>query len=169
MKRYIGTKLILAKPMNKAEYNEYRNWPMPADEDPNEHGYLIEYQDGGQPNDPRHVGYISWTPANVFRRAYRDRGSGLSFGQAIEALRIGKRVSRAGWNGKEMFIYYVGPGRYPPTTVAGRQIADKHKDGLVPYAPYLAMKTMQDEVVPWLASQTDMLAEDWLVLDSVFS
>jgi hypothetical protein len=71
-------------------------------------------------------------------------------------MKIGKRVGRAGWNGKGMYLYYVPANRYPPTTVAGREIADQHTDGLVPYAAYIAMKTVQNEVVPWLASQTDV-------------
>lgn len=68
---YEGTKQVLAWPMNKDEYNKYRDWTTPPDEGPNEPGYLIEYLDGGKRNDPRHPGYISWTPADVFDRTYK--------------------------------------------------------------------------------------------------
>ena len=70
MNKYLGTKEVSAKPMTRGEYNEYRGWQIPENEDPNEQGYLIEYQDGGKSNDSRHAGYISWSPADVFNRAY---------------------------------------------------------------------------------------------------
>ena len=70
MNKYLGTKEVSAKPMTRGEYNDYRGWQIPENEDPNEQGYLIEYQDGGKSNDSRHAGYISWSPADVFNRAY---------------------------------------------------------------------------------------------------
>lgn len=71
MQLYEGTKRLRARPMNKGEYNIYRGWTIPANEDPLEQGYLVEYEDGGKANDSRHVGYISWSPANVFERTYK--------------------------------------------------------------------------------------------------
>lgn len=75
MPLYQGTKRMKARPMTKAEYNGYRNWHTPEGEDPNEQGYFVEYVDGGKANDERHEGYISWSPADVFERAYRPCGS----------------------------------------------------------------------------------------------
>ena len=91
----------------------------------------------------------------------------MSFGDALNALKNGKKVARKGWNGKEagkdMFIYYVPAGNYKPCTkVAERLVND---EGLVPYAPYIAMKTAQGYVVPWLASQTDILSDDWDIIE----
>lgn len=86
-----------------------------------------------------------------------------SFGQAIETLRRGFMVARAGWNGKGMFLYYVPEGAYPARTTAAKTIADA--DDKVSYGAYIAMKTAQGNVVPWLASQTDMLATDWYLVD----
>lgn len=163
MKPCIGTKLVDARKMTRGEYNQYRGWQIPADEDPAEPGYLIEYKDGGKPNDSRHNGYISWTPASVFEQSYRSANA-LTFGMAVEAMKAGHRVTRVGWNGKGMYLYLVGPGRYPPSTPAGRAISERYKDGLVPYRPYIAMLTVDGDVVPWTASQTDVLAEDWTVL-----
>lgn len=79
MKTYTGTKTVHATPMNRADYNEYRNWQLPADEDGADEGYLVEYTDGGKPNDSRHAGYISWSPKAQFDAAYIDMGdvSGL--------------------------------------------------------------------------------------------
>ncbi|WP_440111824.1 crAss001_48 related protein [Acidovorax sp. BL-A-41-H1] len=67
---YEGTKRVHATPMNRGDYNEYRGWQMPADENPADEGYLVEYVDGGKANDSRHAGYISWSPRDVFERAY---------------------------------------------------------------------------------------------------
>ena len=83
------------------------------------------------------------------------------FSTALTELKAGERVSREGWNGKRMFIYLVGPGRYPPSTPSGDAIAEQQPDNLVPYRPYLAMKTVDGDVVPWAATQTDLLADDW--------
>ncbi|PEJ48395.1 hypothetical protein COM34_14085 [Bacillus wiedmannii] len=86
----------------------------------------------------------------------------MNFGQAIEALKQGKKVARKGWNGKEMFLYYVPSASYPPSTDIAKE-AFGGQD--VPYGAYIAMKTAQGNIVPWLVSQTDMLVEDWEVID----
>lgn len=86
----------------------------------------------------------------------------LDFGKAVRAMRYGNKIARAGWNGKGMYLYYVPANSYPAQT----DIAKTHgwPDNLVPYGAYIAMKTAQDNVVPWLASQTDVLAEDWEIV-----
>lgn len=71
MKLYEGTKRLTARPMTRGDYNAYRGWAVPANEDPGDAGYLVEYQDGGKANDSRHAGYISWSPADVFERSYK--------------------------------------------------------------------------------------------------
>ena len=68
---YEGTKRLYAKPMTRGEYNAYRGWAVPADENPADDGYLVEYVDGGKANDSRHAGYISWSPKDVFERSYK--------------------------------------------------------------------------------------------------
>lgn len=68
----------------------------------------------------------------------------MNFGDAISALKEGKFVSREGWNGKNMWL--------------GLQRPDAHSKMSL---PYIFMCTAQGDLVPWLASQTDMLAEDW--------
>lgn len=96
----------------------------------------------------------------------------MNFGQALECLRAGQRVERAGWNGKGMWLYFVPANSYPAQTEVAKEYWSKvpgtvtHENGmpLVPYGAYIAMKTAQENVVPWLASQTDVLAEDWLSL-----
>lgn len=94
----------------------------------------------------------------------------LSFSDALIALKAGKKVCREGWNGKGMFLYHVPENRYPAVTPIGREIAfattpeKQESDGKVPYGAYIAMKTAQNNVVPWLASQTDLLSEDWEII-----
>ena len=117
-----------------------------------EDGYKVRYPDG----------YESWSPKGVFEEAYRPTDC-MSFGLAIEAMKKGKKVSRRGWNGKGMFLYYVPEGRYPARTDAAKSIAEE--DGKVDYGAYIAMKTAQGNIVPWLASQTVMLADDWEVVE----
>lgn len=70
------------------------------------------------------------------------------FGGALQALKEGKRMERKGWNGKGMYICLQKPDAHSANTL-----------------PYIWMRTVQGDRVPWLASQTDMLAEDWVVAE----
>jgi hypothetical protein len=151
MKRFIGTKIIKATPMTRLAYNQLRGWTLPANENGEDAGYLVEYTDGGKPNLEGYAGYVSWSPAEQFDNAYRET-SGLTFGLAIEALKKGHKVARAGWNGKGMFLFLVpGSTIYPEGTT-------------INYCPHIDMKTADEKVVPWLASQTDVLADDWAIV-----
>ena len=162
MKTYIGTKIIQAMPMTRLASNEMRDWTLPADENGDDAGYLVEYLDGGRSNHPNHVGYISWSPADVFDRAYRP-STGLTFGMALEALKLGERVARAGWNGAGQFVYLVPAASYPAQTGAAK--AHFGADALVPYRAYLALKTAQGDIATWAPSCSDALAEDWQIVE----
>ena len=169
MQLHIGTKIVTAQPMTRQAYNDYRGWTLPADEDGADAGYLVEYQDGGKPNHPSHVGYISWSPKAQFDAAYRPT-TGISFGLAIEALKAGKRVARAGWNGKGMWLVLV-PGTKDVALRAGTPYEKALGD--VPPIEILSHIDMwttnafgRRAMLPgWLASQTDMLADDWGVIE----
>lgn len=154
---HIGTKAVLTLAMTRQEYNDYRDWKLPDDEQhlANEQGFLVEYMDGGRANHKDHVGYISWSPKDVFEQSYKPNGS-FSFGDAVELLKAGKRVARSGWNGKGMWLTLVKANAY--------DVGIRSMGGATKLLPYIAMKTVQDELVPWLASQTDMLAEDWMII-----
>ena len=71
MQKFVGRKNVLAEPMTRLAYNEYRGWELPADENGADEGMLVEYIDGGKANDHRHDGYISWSPKEVFVNAYK--------------------------------------------------------------------------------------------------
>lgn len=70
-----------------------------------------------------------------------------TFGHALEALQSGQRATRAGWNGGGQWLELQRPNRYSKMT-----------------KPYIFIKTAQGDLVPWLASQTDLLARDWAVI-----
>jgi hypothetical protein len=89
----------------------------------------------------------------------------MTFGQAIEALKAGQKVARAGWNGKGMFLYHVPAAAYPAHRNPQGTMVGVFPNDMVPYCAYIAMKTAQNNVVPWLASQTDVLAEDWSIIE----
>ena len=170
MQRYIGTKVIDARPMTRAEYNEYRGWQLPADENGADAGMLVEYADGGQANDARHQGYISWSPMEVFHRAYHP-AKGMTFGLALEALKAGKRVARAGWNGKGMWLALSGALEPREVKAADFWSPNNAKyaaavGGSAKVLPCITMKTATGEILMgWLASQTDLLAEDWSIVE----
>lgn len=160
---FIGTKQVTALAMTRLAYNQYRGSELPADENGADEGYLVEYLDGGKPNHPAHVGYISWSPKAQFDAAYRPV-SGLTFGLAVEALKQGKRVARVGWNGKGMFLFLVAGSRFQ---VNRPPLLGIYPEGTtIDYCPHIDMRTADGKIVPWLASQTDVLAEDWVVVDA---
>lgn len=168
MKQFLGTKQILARPMTFGEYFAYRSGAInPESHAPEDAGYLVEYLDSGKPNHPGHAGYISWSPKEVFERAYRPV-DGLTFGLAIEALKAGKRVARAGWNGKGMYLWLL-----PAATVKAEWCREAHlkavveqNGGEIEALGSIRMMTADRKVLTgWLASQTDMLAEDWTIID----
>jgi len=72
----------------------------------------------------------------------------MRIGRAIEAMLRGYRVARLGWNGKNMWIALQEPDENSKMTL-----------------PYVYMKTAKDELVPWLCSQSDLLATDWITVD----
>lgn len=161
MKRYIGVKQINAMPMTRSAYNALRGWAVPADENPDDEGYLVEYIDGGKANHQDFSGYISWSPKDVFERAY-SQTVGMTFGLAVEALKLGAKVARTGWNGSGMFAYYVPANSYQAQT----GIAKAHfgENAMVPYRAYIALKTAQGDVATWAPSCSDVLAEDWVIV-----
>jgi hypothetical protein len=93
---------------------------------------------------------------------YRELG-GLVFGDAIHYLKQGRKVARQGWNGKGMFLFLVDGSTFK---VNRPPLLGIYEEGTeVKYHAHIDMKTADGQVVPWSASQTDMLSSDWVVLD----
>lgn len=148
MKRYIGTKIIHAEPQVEHHAGEPRE------------GYKVVYADG----------YTSWSPKDVFEEAYRP-ANGLTFGLAIEALKQGLQVARAGWNGKGMWLVLV-PGTPTAQLKPGTPYSNALGMDSCEILPHIDMWTVNASgrraMLPgWVASQTDMLAEDWMVVEAV--
>lgn len=158
---FYGTKKIRAKEMNRLEYCRFRGWQVPADENPLDEGYLVEYLNGGPANVVGFENYVSWSPKDVFERAYQASGN-LSFGHAMVALEEGLKVARSGWNGKGMFLFLVPGSTFK---VNRPPLMGIYPEGTeIKYHSHVDMKTATDEVVPWLCSQTDMQAKDWCIV-----
>lgn len=155
--KYIRMHMVDAEPMTRGDYNKSRGWEIPSDENPIDEGFKVVYPDG----------YVSWCPKAQFEAAARPC-EGMTFGMAIEAMKRGKKVSRKGWNGKGMYIWVM-----PGSTVKGcNQITDPHlaaidkSEGEIRFLGSLRMRTATGDVLTgWLASQTDMLAEDWEIVE----
>ena len=158
--KYIRMQKVDAEPMTRGEYNKFRGWMNLEDENPADAGYKVTYPDG----------YVSWCPKAQFEEDYRPC-DGMTFGMAIEAMKSGKKVARRGWNGKGMCLcvpFCDGPKEIPATGIWGKPNAEyaEQNGGTVKVMPYVTMKTADGSIVMgWLASQTDMLSEDWEVVE----
>lgn len=138
-KQYVGLKTVLA-------------WPETKD---GKEGYAVQYLDG----------YQSWSPKEVFEEAYRE-STGVSFSIALEAVKRGSRISRYGWNGKNMFVVYQKG--YPEGIPCNEQTAeawDLYPGDLFKCNPYLQIKQMDGSHSMWVPSIGDVLAEDWCILN----
>ncbi len=154
--------------MTLGAYNLKRGWQIPENENPEREGFFIEYPDG----------YISWSPKEVFEEAYRETNKGLTFGHAIEALKKGLKVSREGWNGKGMFIFMQIPAIIDGSIIPKMQsLPNSVKEQFqkrfdldpanaqIKYKNQLAMVYPDNTIYGWVASPSDVLEEDWCILD----
>ena len=149
--------------MTRLEYNQFRGWELPADENGADEGFLVEYVDGGKANTAEYTGYVSWSPKDVFENTYRATKEGLPFSMVLDLVRNqGARAARKGWNGKGMFIFLVPGSTFTVNREPLLSILGEGKE--VKYHGHIDMKTADGMIVPWLASQTDILADDWMVI-----
>jgi hypothetical protein len=86
----------------------------------------------------------------------------MEFGHALAHLKDGDFIQRKGWNGKGMYIFLIGIDM-THKNIGGWTYTNGRNDNY-PLLPFIAMKTADEKVVPWLASQTDILADDWQVV-----
>lgn len=155
MDQYIGTKLVEAEPAYRVSNDRAHHIIVtdPADAFANypqvEEGYRVRYQDG----------YESWSPKDVFEEAYR-RTDAMTFGMAIEAARKGKRIARKGWNGKGQYVELATGISYVNPT--GEIINASHE--VIGNRAFAFVGTSGVQM-GWLASQADMLAEDWVIIE----
>lgn len=159
MKQYIGTKMIMAAPAVRLDDGKgnvrvelLSSNPMPLPGDIVDMGYKVVYPDG----------YESWLPQDVFEAAYCPT-DGMNFGLAIEAAKQGKKIARKGWNGKGMYVFLADNVEFH--TDADISEFKGATDGVY-VADMLVLRTAQGNMQPgWLASQADMLADDWYIVE----
>lgn len=152
MKQYIGSKVVQAELMCQSAWYAENNWAIPPWEGWDGEGYKVRYEDG----------YESWSPKEAFEAAYR-RTDGMSFGLALEAAKKGFRIARKGWNGKGMYVFLADEMDFH--TYA--DLSEFEENG-VKVLDCLCMRTADGNICPgWLASQTDMLADDWRIIERI--
>ena len=145
-KQYCGTQIVLAKPVTDIQVDTEKGWPIAIGRIEKE-GYLMELPDG----------HKNWVQKNYFERNYNSTES-MTFGLAIEAMKKGFRVSRKGWNGKSQFIELATSISYMTTDGA---LCNPCHDNIGNKA--IAFVGTSGTQLGWLASQADMLADDWQV------
>ena len=137
MQQYIGTKIIHAEPQQRGGINGL------------EDGYKVVYSDG----------YVSWAPKDVFEEAYRPTDA-MNFGLAIEAMKMGFKCARQGWNGKNQYVELATCISYKN---GDNDIVNVEHCNIGNKA--LAFVGTSGVQMGWLASQADMLADDWCFVE----
>lgn len=148
----------------------YKGWGITHE---NDECYLIPTLEGTHRMTPADVlitgvkGEIYPCKRDIFEATYEPErlcnALGLSFGAALNFLKEGRKLARAGWNGKGMFVFLVPGSTFK---VNRAPLLGIYPEGTeIRYHAHVDMKTADGQVVPWLASQTDLLAEDWQLVD----
>ena len=86
----------------------------------------------------------------------------MNFSEALDLIKIGERAARAGWNGKNMFVFLVPGSVFEVNRAPLLGIYPLGTE--INYQAHIDMKTADGTIVPWLASQSDLLADDWGIL-----
>ena len=158
MNKYIIEQVVEAVAMT---YGQARNsvglTRFPNNIGPNVEGYYVKYPDG----------ISEWIHKDEFENKFKPANN-MTFGQALEAMKKGLNVARKGWNGKGMYLWIL-----PAASVKAEWCKEPHlkmlaeqNGGEVECLGSVRMKTADGKVLTgWLASQTDMLSDDWVVVD----
>lgn len=86
----------------------------------------------------------------------------MNFSDALADVKKGGKAARANWNGKDMFIFLVPGSNFE---VNRPPLLGIYPEGTaISYRPHIDMKTVDGEIVPWIASQTDLLEDDWFIV-----
>jgi hypothetical protein len=160
MKKYIGTKVIMAEPMTMTEAQKVLDReikPATVEED----GYLVEYKDG----------YKSWSPKSVFDEAYSEANS-IGFGGAITLLKAGFAIRRKGWNGKGLFIVKQVPSHIEGDIIpkmqslpqSAKNILMSRENPHIDYTNQMLIINPDGRADSWVPSVSDVFAEDWEVV-----
>jgi hypothetical protein len=142
MRKYIAVKIVEAEPETKD----------------GKEGYKVVYPK--EPDQPK--GYVSWCPKEVFERHNRETEA-MPFSLAIEAVKQGKRIARKGWNEKNQYVFLIPDYNFKREGIPALE-TDSRED--VTFWGCLCIMTTCGKVqMGWLASQGDMLADDWYIVE----
>jgi hypothetical protein len=139
MKTYIGVKIVQAEPEIKD----------------GKEGYVVSYIEDAKDGKV----YSSWCPKDIFLRHNREiADDGIPFSKALEALKKGAKVARKSWNGKGMWIRLFSRTELPMDCVLTHPFLVIEYPAGHPAYP-------DGSCIPWLASQTDILSDDWFIVE----
>lgn len=135
--------------MSGLDYNALMGWEAPSNENGADKGYLVHDLAADR---------TTWVPEYGLSINFK-QPNGLTFGEAIELIRLGEKVSRKGWNSKGMFLFLVPGSTFK---VNRPPLLGIYEEGTeINYQPHIDMRTADGTIVPWLASQSDILSVDW--------
>lgn len=144
--QFIGVKIVSAEPMTREAFEAKHGRNVGGDK--HGEGYEVTYEGG----------YQAWSPKDVFDAACRPT-DGMTFGLAVEALKLGKKVARRGWNGKGLWVRRVD-------LYSDKEFRVREEPGAVgTFMPFYVIYNPGDgKLNTWVASITDTQAEDWVVV-----
>ena len=166
-KEYLSQSVVEARKMKRGQYNVLRDWVLPENENADDLGWLVVNKSVSERNVDGYDGYVSWLPEEAFEEIYEEiqpTHDGFFFGQALRLLALGYCVQRRGWNGKGMYIFLVDGDAVNQALYNYLGDPDNTKNN-ASVRDAICMLTADNQLVPWVASQTDLLAEDWVVVE----
>lgn len=166
LKKYIGTKVVKARPMNEIDAESIGYARKNSDHHEYREGYHVQY------TNPDGSTYDSWSPKDVFENAYREVGT-VNFGGAIDLLKAGLAVRRKGWNGKGLFIVKQVPSHITGKIIPNMQslpqsakvILMKRENPHIDYTNQMLIINPDGRADSWVPSSSDIFANDWEVVD----
>lgn len=165
LKKYIGTKVVEARPMNEIDAESIGYARKNSDNHEWRDGYHVRY------TNPDGSFYDSWSPKDVFEKAYREV-KGMNFGETIEALKAGLAVRRKGWNGKGLFIVKQVPSHITGDIIpkmqslpqSAKDILMSRKNPHIDYINQMLIINPDGRADSWVPSASDVFAEDYEIV-----
>lgn len=165
LKKYIGTKVVKARPMNEIDAESIGYARKNSDHHEYREGYHVQY------TNPDGSTYDSWSPKDMFENAYREVGT-VNFGGAIDLLKAGLAVRRKGWNGKGLFVVKQVPSHITGDIIPNMQslpqsaknILMSRENPHIDYTNQMLIINPDGRADSWVPSSSDIFANDWEVV-----